>query len=871
MPTCYNRDGRIGHGLNAAVCLLLAAAALGVSGCTSLFLDKQTQEMLKNLESQRENPKVQMEALEKDPGYIAAQQMTADMPMDAMLYLNQGQVSKAILACEAFLKKDRPPERTVFALAILGSLYSTVGQYDKAVPCLLKARDLGYDSAAAELGGIYLAQGKYEEAIAACVKGLESLKAGQSTAPGILAMMTVVNEFLLRLALAQVYEAGGDSAKAARAYSELVAAIEARMDAALNASQGSLPASAVTLQMAGPNGVGIDPLLYSWSVGGLARVYTATGEYAKAEQLILGAGKNLDRWIGRGLQPFEARMAGSLKTMPSLSAGPSTDPQARANGMVNPIDAMYTMFTTPLWESLARVYREWGQYEKAEAAYNLVWQSYRKQWVEGCQYIALGYSRPDDGPMFGDDQRVRSLFGNLGEIEAITGHWQEALAHQSQSRRAARRYVAATLPCLSDAEQLAYLHAEDKPALHRALSIGLAHGSRPEVAAASAEWWLNGKAVAMESLSERVRLGRESSRTDVRELMKELRAVRSQQAGLTGNNPMSRAGPAMGGRADGRVLAAREQELSRRLGLAGLQDKQADPWVSLSQVQKAIPPDAVLVDLVRLEVYNLQFKGREERWLPARYVAFLVPPSGAAKVIDLGPADAIDAAVTKWRQAMALPAAAPAQAMGGSDPSTADACATRLAELLWQPLKSSLAPAKHLLISPDGALWLFPWEALPDEGGRYLVETRKVSYLTCGRDTLPRASKGRAGTAVVFADPDYELDLASTASAAAGSTRGSQPTQAEEPTEACRSGSPGNPVGPEIVRPDRRILLHRCGSIREPLQGRQEPQGGRSEHARLLRARSGLLERSAAPWRPGQHGSLRASTQCRRRFSHGCP
>ena len=176
MPIRYNRDGRSGHGLNAALnALLLAAVALGVSGCTSWFLDKQTQEMLENLEVQNKNLEVQMEALEKDPEYIAAHQMAADMPMDAVRYFNQGQLSKSILACEAFLKKDLPPKRTAVALSFLGGLHSGVGQYDKAEQCLLRARDLGDDSAAPALGNTYLAQGKYEEAIAVCVKGLESL------------------------------------------------------------------------------------------------------------------------------------------------------------------------------------------------------------------------------------------------------------------------------------------------------------------------------------------------------------------------------------------------------------------------------------------------------------------------------------------------------------------------------------------------------------------------------------------------------------------------------------------------------------------------------------------------------------------------
>ena len=51
----------------------------------------------------------------------------------------------------------------------------------------------------------------------------------------------------------------------------------------------------------------------------------------------------------------------------------------------------------------------------------------------------------------------------------------------------------------------------------------------------------------------------------------------------------------------------------------------------------------------------------------------------------------------------------------------------------------------RLLISPDGALNLVPFEALVDQRQRYLVERYAVSYLTTGRDLLrlqvPRPSK----------------------------------------------------------------------------------------------------------------------------------
>src|SRR5262249_2190605 len=61
--------------------------------------------------------------------------------------------------------------------------------------------------------------------------------------------------------------------------------------------------------------------------------------------------------------------------------------------------------------------------------------------------------------------------------------------------------------------------------------------------------------------------------------------------------------------------------------------------------------------------------------------------------------------------------------------------------------------------SPDGNLWLVPWEALTLPGGRFAIEGHRISYVTSGRDLLPgpRAS-GKPTAPLVLADPDFDLD-----------------------------------------------------------------------------------------------------------------
>jgi CHAT domain-containing protein len=71
-------------------------------------------------------------------------------------------------------------------------------------------------------------------------------------------------------------------------------------------------------------------------------------------------------------------------------------------------------------------------------------------------------------------------------------------------------------------------------------------------------------------------------------------------------------------------------------------------------------------------------------------------------------------------------------------------------------IRPLLGDTNQLLISPDGALNLIPFEALVDERKRYLVERFSCTYLTSGRDLLrlqvARASKSNP---IVLANPMF--------------------------------------------------------------------------------------------------------------------
>jgi CHAT domain-containing protein len=141
------------------------------------------------------------------------------------------------------------------------------------------------------------------------------------------------------------------------------------------------------------------------------------------------------------------------------------------------------------------------------------------------------------------------------------------------------------------------------------------------------------------------------------------------------------------------------------------------------------------------------------------------------KIIDLGEADPIDGAVATFRQVM-LEAEFSVEKVGeqSANESLHNAL-DPLAELIWKPLAEHVADCEELLLSPDGALWLVPWAALPIGEGKCLLEKYRIRYLVSGRELAQQPSSPTGiSPPVVMADPNFDVDPRQVAKASAASS-----------------------------------------------------------------------------------------------------
>ena len=187
----------------------------------------------------------------------------------------------------------------------------------------------------------------------------------------------------------------------------------------------------------------------------------------------------------------------------------------------------------------------------------------------------------------------------------------------------------------------------------------------------------------------------------------------------------------------------------------------------VDRVAAALPGDAALVEFIAyMDRPPVSEPGAPDAQRPGqlRYLALVLLPAFTIHFRDLGPAEPIDAAASRLKDALA-----------NRDP-TFQASAQAFYQRALQPLLPLLGTTRHLFLSPDGQLSLVPFAALHD-GNQFLVDGFDFTYVPSGRSLLSSAEEPASpDSVVVLADPDFGAVLP-----------GPPPSNGNDPVLAMRS------------------------------------------------------------------------------------
>jgi CHAT domain-containing protein/Tfp pilus assembly protein PilF len=352
---------------------------------------------------------------------------------------------------------------------------------------------------------------------------------------------------------------------------------------------------------------------------------------------------------------------------------------------------------------------------------------------------------------------------NVARTYAILGDMANAVRYQTRLERATETAIALNLSIGSERQRVAYLiPIAERTERTLSLNLQLAPGD-PESTALAVTVLLQRKGRVIDAAADMQAAFRLRADADSRALLDQLNDVVAQLARSVLSGPQKT--PADEYRQTVGALEARKEQLEAQIGRRSAEFRAASLPVTLDAVQATIPADAVLIEFAAYRPFDPAIDSVGAAFGKLRYAAYVVHRTGPPSGVDLGDAETIDKAVGALRAALADPARSDVRRL-----------ARTLENSVMRPLRDLVGDSTHLLISPDGALNLVPFEALRDDRGRYLVQRYRCTYLTSGRDLL-RMSVARASQhgPLVVANPAFGEPIAASRGpipGAAGRARG---------------------------------------------------------------------------------------------------
>jgi CHAT domain-containing protein len=374
--------------------------------------------------------------------------------------------------------------------------------------------------------------------------------------------------------------------------------------------------------------------------------------------------------------------------------------------------------------NLALLYYSQGRYSEAEPLYNRSLAIIKQQ---------LGDNHPNTATSLNN---LAALYQSQDDIPQAINYLSQALAVQEYN-------LSENLKMGDDKQKQDYI-ATVSGTTDGVISLNLqAVPNNPQATRLALKTILERKGRILDVSTNSLQILRQ--RTDdleSQQLLTQLIEVRTQVSNLTFKKPEDFPSPEIY-RQQLNEVTEKAKEIEGKIGVRSAEFRSLSQPITLEGIQKLIPADAALVEIVRYQPYN----PKNDSFGNPRYAVYILYPNGDIKAKDLGEAKPIDDKLIYFRDNLA-DAETPLPQLQKS--------ARQLDETLMQPIRQLLGNTKTILLSPDAALNLIPFEALVDENNQYLVENYHITYLTSGRDLLRLKDKfASQQSPLIVADPFY--------------------------------------------------------------------------------------------------------------------
>lgn len=461
---------------------------------------------------------------------------------------------------------------------------------------------------------------------------------------------------------------------------------------------------------------------FAATLNNLANLYRNQKDYEKAESLYLRALSIKEKALGPD-HPDVARYRENLALVYHQQGN-----YAKAEPLY--LSALAT------WEKVGPNHPMVGRNLRSLAALYLALKDYQK--AEACYQRALNIYETNFGPKY---YFLATILSGLARISLAQDKYAEALHRQARANEISDYNLNLNLAIGSERQKLDYLSTLPEH-LNRTISLHTRFGADDTGAAELAlTTLLQRKGRVQDALSTSLQSLHQRLSGEAQGLLDQLDEVTSQLARLVLNGPQKASLAEHQKRI--KTLEDKRDALEAEVSRQSAGFYQRTQPITLDAVRAALPENAALVEFAVYRPFDPKAPANRSAYGNPQYVAYVLRRQGPVQGKDLGPAREIDQAIDSFRRAVRDPKRQDVQKL-----------ARAANDSIIKPISGLLGDATQLLISPDGALNLIPFEALVDEEDRYLVSRYSISYLTSGRDLLrlqlPRSS---LSASLVLANP----------------------------------------------------------------------------------------------------------------------
>jgi CHAT domain-containing protein/tetratricopeptide (TPR) repeat protein len=517
--------------------------------------------------------------------------------------------------------------------------------------------------------------------------------------------------------------------------------------------------------------------LFASSLSNLAGVYYVKGDFLQAEPLLLRAIATLEKTLGNS----HPQVAEALSTLAMVHYGKGE--YRRAEPLLQrALDIKVKVFgpdhpgVVDILNNLGILYNAMGEYARAEPFLERSIAVLEKSLGTDSLHVASSlnnlailynakgeYARAEPlleralaiyekalGP---DHPLIATPLFNMAGLYYAKGNFALAVRLASRGNDVRERYLSLILATGSDRQKLAFLntfsgetdcivslHAHSAPSDPLALQLSLMT-------------ILQRKGRALDAMTDQVAALRRRLEPQDRALLDQLSVAQTQLSTLMLGG-FSNTSPGQYSVISSR-LEERVERLQDAISRRSSEFRQWTQPVTIEQVRQALPPDSALVEFFSYRPFDPKVRTPAQRFGPARYVAYVLRKGGEPLWADLGEEANIDADLARLLMAIRCP-----QTVDDIKECPSVSEVKRLAraadERVMHPVRRLLGDTRHIFISPDGDLNHLPFAALVDEGGKYLIESYSLTYLTSGRDLLRLQQSGESREPpLVVADPAF--------------------------------------------------------------------------------------------------------------------